>query len=60
MTAREAVLTLYLAAGALGVLGLFCVEAGFPENWIVAAAALAVGLIMLYEFEFKAKPKEHT
>ncbi len=55
LTARETVLTLYLAAGALGVLGLFCVQAGAVDKYIVGAATVAVGLVALYKFEFMPK-----
>ncbi len=52
-TRREAVLMLYLVAGALGVVAMFCMEAKPSEAYVALVAVLAAGLIGLYEFEFK-------
>ncbi len=53
MTTREAVLTLYLVAVALGVLAMFSVQAGAIENYIVGAAVFVAGLVALWNFEFR-------
>ncbi len=52
LTARETVLTLYLVAGALGVLALFCVEAGVLDKYIVGTAVVVASLAALWKFEF--------
>ncbi len=53
MSKREAVLTLYLAAGALGVLAMFCAQAGNIENYLIAAVALLAGAVALWKLEFE-------
>ena len=52
MSKREAVLTLYLVAGILGVLAMFCAQAGNPENYLIAAVVLLAGLIALWKLDF--------
>lgn len=52
-TKREAVLTCYLVAGALGVLAMFCAQAGNIENYIAGAVVFVAGLAALWIFEFK-------
>lgn len=51
-TKREAVLTLYLVAAALGALAMFCAQAGNIENYIIAAGVFVAGLAALWKFEF--------
>ncbi len=53
MSKREAVLTLYLAAGALGVLAMFCAQAGNIENYLIAAVVLIAGAGALWKLEFE-------
>ncbi len=55
LSAREAVLVLYLVAGALGVLAMFCAQAGVPENYIVAIVVFIAAMLALFEFEFKKR-----
>jgi UDP-GlcNAc:undecaprenyl-phosphate/decaprenyl-phosphate GlcNAc-1-phosphate transferase len=50
---REAVLILYLAAGTMGTLALFCAQLGPFEGNVTFAGVIAVGLVLLYDFEFK-------
>jgi len=52
LTKREAVLTLYLVAGALGVLAMFCAQAGNVENYLIAAGVMVAGAAALWKFEF--------
>ena len=52
MSKREAVLTLYLVAGVLGALALFCAQAGNIENYLVAAGIFVAGLAALWKFEY--------
>ncbi|MDE3088289.1 MAG: undecaprenyl/decaprenyl-phosphate alpha-N-acetylglucosaminyl 1-phosphate transferase, partial [Chloroflexota bacterium] len=51
-TRREAVLTLYLVSGALGVIAMFCAQMGNIENYFAAALVAVAGLIALWRFEF--------
>jgi UDP-GlcNAc:undecaprenyl-phosphate GlcNAc-1-phosphate transferase len=51
-TRREAVLTLYLLAGALGVLAMFCAQAANVENYIIVAGVCIVGLAAFWKLEF--------
>ncbi len=51
-TKRETVLTLYLVAGALGVLAMFCAQAANIENYFVFASACLAALAALWKFEF--------
>jgi UDP-GlcNAc:undecaprenyl-phosphate GlcNAc-1-phosphate transferase len=51
-TRREAVLICYLVAGALGVLAMFCAEAGNIQNYVAAAVVLAAGVTALWKLEF--------
>ncbi len=53
LTRREAVLTLYLVAGALGVAAMFCAQGHWLENYVVAIMAFASAVVALYEFEFR-------
>jgi UDP-GlcNAc:undecaprenyl-phosphate/decaprenyl-phosphate GlcNAc-1-phosphate transferase len=55
LTTREAVLTLYLVSGALGVVAMFCAQGRATENYFALAMILTAGLIGIYEFEFKRK-----
>jgi UDP-GlcNAc:undecaprenyl-phosphate GlcNAc-1-phosphate transferase len=52
-TKREAVMMSYLVAGALGVLAMFCAQAGNIENYVIAAMVLIAGLAALWKFEFQ-------
>lgn len=54
---REAVLVIYLVAGALGVLGLFSAQAGGWENYLVLSMAALGGLAGLWKLEFSANRK---
>ena len=51
MTHREAVLTLYLVCGALGMAGIFLTEASKVEGYVTGAAVLAVGLAAVVAME---------
>ncbi len=51
-THREAVLTLYLVACALGVLALYAVQAQIVERYVVLGAVVLAGLVGLWKFEF--------
>lgn len=53
LTRREAVLTLYLVAGALGVAAMFCTQGNITTNYLVLAMVAATGLVALYELEFR-------
>lgn len=55
LTRRETVLTLYLAAGSLGVLGMFCAQMSSWENYVIAAVALLAGFAGLWKFEFEKR-----
>ena len=55
LTRREAVLTLYLVAGALGVAAMFCTQGNILANYLVLAMVAAVGLVALYELEFRKR-----
>lgn len=50
---REAVLMLYIVAGALGVVALFDAQVEAAEGLITFAALVIAGLVALYRFEFK-------
>ena len=50
---REAVLICYLAAGALGLVGIFVTQATLPEAMIAAAAVCAVALYVIWRLEFR-------
>lgn len=52
-TKREAVMLSYLVAGVLGVLAMFCAQAGNVENYLIAAMVLIAGLAALWKFEFQ-------
>ena len=52
-TRREAVLILYLVAIALGVMAMLCTQIDVAASFIVLASAALVGLLALYEFEFR-------
>ncbi len=52
LTKREAVLSSYLVAVILGVLGMFCAQAGSTENYFIVAGAVVAGLVALYKFDF--------
>ena len=54
-TKREAVLILYLLAGALGVLAMFCAQATNAENYIIIAGVLIAGLVAFWKLEFAAE-----
>jgi UDP-GlcNAc:undecaprenyl-phosphate/decaprenyl-phosphate GlcNAc-1-phosphate transferase len=55
LTRREAVLTLYLVAGALGVGAMFCTQGNITANYLVLAVVAAAGIIALYELEFRKR-----
>ena len=55
LTRREAVLTLYLVAGALGIAAMFCTQGNITANYLVLAMVAAVGLAALYELEFRKR-----
>ncbi|MFH1086466.1 MAG: MraY family glycosyltransferase, partial [Chloroflexota bacterium] len=48
---REAVLILYLAAGALGVLAMYLTQASIPEGYLVGGAVFLAGLVLLWRLE---------
>jgi len=50
---REAVLILYLVAGALGVVALFNAQVDVAESFVAFVTVLVVGLVALYQFEFQ-------
>jgi UDP-GlcNAc:undecaprenyl-phosphate GlcNAc-1-phosphate transferase len=50
-TQREAVLTLYLASGALGVLAMFVSQATFFEAYAILAAVFVCGIIGIVKME---------
>lgn len=54
-TRREAVLTLYLVAGALGVVAMFCAQGNLFTNYFALAMVGALGILALYELEFKKR-----
>ncbi len=51
-TPREAVLSLYLAAGALGVLAMFVMQTALVEAYAVAALVAALGGATIWKLEF--------
>jgi len=51
-TRREAVLILYLVAALLGVVAMYCAQAGMLESALVFTAVIVIGMIALYKFEF--------
>ena len=53
LTRREAVLTLYLAAGLLGSSALFIVTAGVLESYLVGGAVLCLGLYYIWHYEWR-------
>ncbi|MEW5718091.1 MAG: MraY family glycosyltransferase [Chloroflexota bacterium] len=55
LTRREAVLTLYLVSGALGVAAMFCAQGNLTANYLALAMVAATGLIALYELEFRKR-----
>ena len=55
LTRREAVLTLYLVAGALGVAAMFCTQGNILTNYLVLAMVAAAGIVALYELEFRKR-----
>lgn len=55
LTRREAVLTLYLVAGALGVVAMFCAQGSLLANYFALAMVGAVGILALYELEFRRR-----
>jgi UDP-GlcNAc:undecaprenyl-phosphate GlcNAc-1-phosphate transferase len=50
-TQREAVLTLYLASGALGVLAMFVSQATFFEAYAILATVLVCGVVGIVKME---------
>lgn len=50
---REAVLILYIVAGALGVIAMFNAQVEVTESFAAFAAVLVAGLAALYHFEFR-------
>jgi len=55
LTRREAVLTLYLVAGALGVVAMFCAQGSWLTNHFALTMVGVAGLVALYELEFKKR-----
>ena len=55
LTRREAVLTLYLVAGTLGVAAMFCTQGNLLANYLVLAMSMAAGIVALYELEFRER-----
>jgi UDP-GlcNAc:undecaprenyl-phosphate GlcNAc-1-phosphate transferase len=53
LTPREAVLTLYLVAGTLGVAAMFCTQGNILVNYTVLAMVAVAGIVSLYVLEFK-------
>jgi len=56
LTRREAVLSLYLAAGLLGGSALFVVDAGVLESYLVGGAIVCLGLYYIWRFEWRQTP----
>lgn len=52
-TRREAVLSLYLAAGLLGGSALFVVNASVLESYLVGAAVACLGIYYIWRFEWR-------
>jgi UDP-GlcNAc:undecaprenyl-phosphate GlcNAc-1-phosphate transferase len=55
LTRREAVLTLYLVSGALGVFAMFCAQGSLTANYLMLAMVAATALLALYELEFRKR-----
>ena len=53
LTVREAVLSMYLASGAFGVMAMFCAQGNILASYLTLVISVTVGLIALYELEFK-------
>jgi len=53
-TQREAVLVLYLAAGAYGVIAMYITQASIAEGYILGGLAAAASAYVLYRFEWGA------
>jgi UDP-GlcNAc:undecaprenyl-phosphate GlcNAc-1-phosphate transferase len=51
LTQREAVLSLYLICGALGVLAIFITQASLLEGYIIGGAIALAGLLALVKLE---------
>ena len=51
LTQREAVLTLYLVSGALGVLAIFVTQASILEGYAVGGTVALAGLVALWKLE---------
>ncbi|RMF26027.1 MAG: undecaprenyl/decaprenyl-phosphate alpha-N-acetylglucosaminyl 1-phosphate transferase [Chloroflexi bacterium] len=51
LTQREAVLTLYLVSGALGVLAIFVTQASVLEGYAVGGTVAIAGLVALWKLE---------
>jgi UDP-GlcNAc:undecaprenyl-phosphate GlcNAc-1-phosphate transferase len=58
LTTREAVMALYLASGALGVLAMFVMQVSIVEAYVVAAAVAVTGVIALWRFESRLPPED--
>jgi len=56
MTAREAVLTLYLAGGLLGGVALFVVQATRLEAYALGGAVALIAGYLLWRLEFRRRP----
>lgn len=56
LSEREAVLTLYLIAGAFGMVGLFITQASIFEGYLIAAMVAGVSLYAIYCLEKQASP----
>jgi UDP-GlcNAc:undecaprenyl-phosphate GlcNAc-1-phosphate transferase len=51
MTQREAVLTLYLVAGAIGMVAIFVTQASVLEGYIAAGGVILAALYALWRLE---------
>ncbi|MFP3896400.1 MAG: MraY family glycosyltransferase [Anaerolineales bacterium] len=51
-TRREAVLILYLAGAALGVVAMYLTQATFTEGYVMGGTVLTAGIYFLYRFEY--------
>ncbi|MFQ5400880.1 MAG: glycosyltransferase family 4 protein [Anaerolineae bacterium] len=52
---REAVLILYLAAGAMGLIGVFITEATVVEGYTIGTAAVLTGLYLIWRLDRRAR-----
>ncbi len=60
LTRREAVLSIYLVCGALGMIAVALTRATLTEAYPVAGTVLAIGAYMLWRLEWRRVPPEQT